>query len=89
MRDFLCVVLCALASLHSVTADLSPGWITYDQLGSKPYSVSYTNRSLLINGQPALFVSGSIHYPRFSQGQWDKILEQAKRDSLNLVEVCC
>jgi len=63
------------------------GWLTYDQLGRVPYTVSYTNRSLLINDQPALFVSGSIHYPRFSPGQWPIILEQTRQDSLNLIEV--
>jgi hypothetical protein len=36
----------------------------YSSYAGKPYTVSYEKRSLRLNDQPVLFVSGSIHYPR-------------------------
>ena len=32
-------------------------------------------------------LGGSVHYPRFSPGQWPDILKKAREDGLNHVEV--
>ncbi len=35
-------------------------------------------RSVLLNGQRAMFASAGIHYPRFTPGQWDDVLLKVK-----------
>lgn len=57
-----------LAILAIVTADIDHGYIKYSDLAGKPYEVTYNKRSLLINGKPSLFLSGSVHPPRFTVG---------------------
>ena len=51
-----------------------------------PRNVTYDGRSLLIDGQRVLLHSGSIHYPRASEGEWDNLLQKAKAGGLNLIE---
>lgn len=60
--------LLILALLAFVAADIDHGYIKYSDLAGKPYEVTYNNRSLLINGKPSLFISGSVHPPRFTVG---------------------
>lgn len=81
-------VLAAAAALAAVTgaAAGSPGFPSYADFGGAPYTVSYTNRSLLIGGQPALLLSAGIHYPRFTPGQWDDIFTKARADGFNQVQ---
>jgi beta-galactosidase len=43
-------------------------------------------RSVLLNGQRAFFASAGIHYPRFTQGQWDDVLLKVKSDGFNMVQ---
>lgn len=43
------------------------GYIRYNDLGGKSYTVTYNNRSLLINGEPSLFISGAVHPVRFTE----------------------
>ena len=37
------------------------------------YEVSYDNRSFIIDGQRTLLLSGAVHYPRVSSGEWSSI----------------
>eukprot|EP00823_Brevimastigomonas_motovehiculus_P001192 TRINITY_DN11711_c0_g1_i1.p1 TRINITY_DN11711_c0_g1~~TRINITY_DN11711_c0_g1_i1.p1 ORF type:complete len:759 (+),score=144.26 TRINITY_DN11711_c0_g1_i1:32-2308(+) len=63
------------------------GFLTFDELGGQPFSVNYNARSLLINNEPVLFLSGSLHYPRSTPGMWDSLMQQARDDGLNMLEV--
>ena len=40
------------------------GFIRYQDLGGKPYRVTYDGRSFLINGRRTIFLSGDFHPPR-------------------------
>ena len=40
---------------------------------SKGYEVSYDNRSFIIDGQRTLLLSGAVHYPRVTAGEWSNI----------------
>jgi hypothetical protein len=64
----------------------SPGFLTYDSLGSAPYAVSYDNRSFSINGQRTLFLSGVLHYPRSTPLMWDDLMTKARNNGLNMIQ---
>eukprot|EP01102_Stenamoeba_stenopodia_P022977 TRINITY_DN9775_c0_g1_i1.p1 TRINITY_DN9775_c0_g1~~TRINITY_DN9775_c0_g1_i1.p1 ORF type:complete len:874 (+),score=131.58 TRINITY_DN9775_c0_g1_i1:188-2809(+) len=51
-----------------------------------PYNVTYDGRSLMINGQRKLLISGSIHYPRSSVGTWRSVLQQSQAAGLDVIE---
>eukprot|EP01102_Stenamoeba_stenopodia_P009461 TRINITY_DN2791_c0_g1_i1.p1 TRINITY_DN2791_c0_g1~~TRINITY_DN2791_c0_g1_i1.p1 ORF type:complete len:508 (-),score=80.43 TRINITY_DN2791_c0_g1_i1:40-1563(-) len=53
---------------------------------ASPYNVTYDGRSLMINGERKLFISGSVHYPRSSVGMWDSLLRQSKAAGLDIIE---
>jgi beta-galactosidase GanA len=78
--------LVALALAASAAA-ADPGVITYDSLGGLPYSVTYDNRSLFINGERSLFFSFGMHYTRATQAQWDDLLAKAASDGYT--SACC
>jgi hypothetical protein len=67
----------------------APGVITYDSLQGAPYSVTYDNRSLFINGERTLFFSFGMHYTRATQAQWDDLLAKAVDDGYTMVQVRC
>ena len=46
-------------------------------------SVSYNHRGLLFDGEPTLWVSGSMHYQRFTPGLWPNALRLAKEANMN------
>ena len=48
-----------------------------------PTKVSYNHRSLTIDGEPTLWLAGSVHYPRFTPGMWPHALALAKEAGLN------
>lgn len=64
-----------------------PGYLRYSDLKGKPYTVGYNNRSLLINGEQTLFLSGSLHYPRFAEGAWNDLFIKSKSEGLNLIQL--
>eukprot|EP01028_Stygiella_incarcerata_P003356 TRINITY_DN1663_c0_g1_i1.p1 TRINITY_DN1663_c0_g1~~TRINITY_DN1663_c0_g1_i1.p1 ORF type:complete len:750 (-),score=172.43 TRINITY_DN1663_c0_g1_i1:67-2250(-) len=51
-----------------------------------PYNVTYDSRSLLLNGERGLFLTGSIHYPRSTPSMWDDIMKKTKEGGINAVE---
>jgi hypothetical protein len=92
------VSLTLLACLLALGAAVDqPPFITYDQLGGQPYTVTHDNRSFMINGQRSLLLGGSFHYPRSSPGDWPLFFEKAKQDGLNHIQtyvfwfdlICC
>lgn len=53
---------------------------------SKGYEVSYDNRSFIIDGQRTLLLSGAVHYPRVTAGEWSNIFREMYLDGLNMVQ---
>lgn len=52
-----------------------------------PYNVTYDHRSIIINGERELLISGSIHYPRSTPSMWPGILKQTKDAGINMVQI--
>ncbi|KAM9977244.1 hypothetical protein ACTFIR_011103 [Dictyostelium discoideum] len=49
-------------------------------------NVTYDGRSLIINGERKLLISGSIHYPRTSEEMWPIILKQSKDAGIDIID---
>ena len=59
-----------------------------DLLGiSTGYTVTYDERSFVINDRRTIILSGSVHYPRSTPGMWDHIFQEMIKDGLNAVEI--
>lgn len=58
----------------------------YAALRGTPMTVTYDNRSVLINGERALFMSFGLHYPRLTPAMWRDVLAKAKTDGYNMVQ---
>ena len=83
--------LCALVAAGTRAAAAAPrssaaGFLRYGDFAGQAYNVSYDKRSLLINGERSYFASVGVHYPRFTEGQWDDIFLKAKNDGYNMVQ---
>jgi len=48
--------------------------------------VTADHRSILINGQRELLISGAVHYPRSTPAMWPRILRESKQAGLNCIE---
>jgi len=86
MRVFLAALLATLAWL-SCGADAASYFPSYSDYAGKPYTATYNKRAILLNDSPVVFMSGSVHYPRFSEGQWSNYLQLAKSEGLNMIEI--
>ncbi len=60
----------------------------FSDLGGKPYTVGYNERSMLVGGKPVLLMSGSAHYVRSTPEMWPEIFAKMKASGLNTVESC-
>ncbi|XP_052183251.1 beta-galactosidase-like isoform X2 [Diospyros lotus] len=49
-------------------------------------SVSYDDKSLIINGQRRILISGSIHYPRSTPQMWPDLIQKAKDGGLDVIQ---
>ena len=49
-------------------------------------NVTYDHRSLLIDGQGRVLISGSIHYPRSTPEMWPDIIQKAKDGGLDVIK---
>ncbi len=49
-------------------------------------AITYDGRSLIINGQRTLLISGAIHYPRSTPDMWPGLLKESKAAGLNCIE---
>ncbi|KAF8411754.1 hypothetical protein HHK36_004312 [Tetracentron sinense] len=54
--------------------------------GVRGGNVSYDGRSLIVNGQPKILFSGSIHYPRSTPEMWPSLIAKAKEGGLDVIE---
>ncbi|KAK4567110.1 hypothetical protein RGQ29_003091 [Quercus rubra] len=48
--------------------------------------VTYDGRSLIINGQRQVLLSGSIHYPRSTPQMWPSLIAKAKEGGLDVIQ---
>ena len=84
----LAVLLTLLVLLPTPTAAApSATFPSYSSYAGKPYNVSYDNRSIRLNNQHVIFLSGSIHYPRSTPGMWPGLMQAAAADGLNMIEI--
>ncbi|KAL3621849.1 Beta-galactosidase 3 [Castilleja foliolosa] len=49
-------------------------------------SVTYDKRSLIINGQRRILISGSIHYPRSTPEMWEDLISKAKEGGVDVID---
>ena len=81
----------AVGELHAEAAESSvvatPAFPFYSSYAGKPYTVSYDKRSLRLNDEPVLFMSGSIHYPRSTPAMWPILMNAAREDGINMIEI--
>lgn len=52
-----------------------------------PMNVTYDKRSFMINGDRALFLSGSMHPVRATPNTWNLALDEAVRNGLNMITI--
>ena len=62
---------------------IATGWVL--QRPRAAQRISYTHRSLEIDGEPTLWLAGSVHYPRFTPQMWPRAMELAKAGGLNAI----
>ena len=86
------VALSLAATVALVVALLLPGCLaesgllTYDAVRGQAYNVSFDGRSLLLNGERTIFLSGAVHYPRVTPAMWPALAATAKSFGLNMIE---
>ena len=61
--------------------------IRYHDVAGSSYTVTYDERSFLINKKRTIVLSGSVHYPRSTPGMWDYIFDEMVEDGLNAAEI--
>ncbi|KAJ2706120.1 Beta-galactosidase-1-like protein [Coemansia sp. IMI 203386] len=71
-----CLGLCA-SGVHGRVEKQVPG---------DPYTVGYSARGLVIDGEPRVLTAGAIHYPRSTPDMWDSLMKKAKRGGLNTID---
>ncbi|KAL8464064.1 hypothetical protein ACS0TY_033836 [Phlomoides rotata] len=49
-------------------------------------TVSYDDKSFIINGKRQILVSGSIHYPRSTPEMWPDLIQKAKDGGLDVIQ---
>eukprot|EP01130_Rhizamoeba_saxonica_P010198 TRINITY_DN4176_c0_g4_i1.p1 TRINITY_DN4176_c0_g4~~TRINITY_DN4176_c0_g4_i1.p1 ORF type:complete len:708 (+),score=125.98 TRINITY_DN4176_c0_g4_i1:39-2162(+) len=73
------VVIILLICIIQLTATM--------KIPSGGYNVSYDKRSLMIDGDRVLLLSGSIHYPRSTPSMWPSIMKKTKDAGIDVVQV--
>jgi Glycosyl hydrolases family 35 len=59
----------------------------WDYAPQGPINITYDGRSFLLNGDRALFLSGSIHPNRASKQTWELALDHAVKQGLNMITI--
>ena len=75
------------AVLAMCTATVSASYPAFADFAGKAYNVSYDKRTITLDGEHAIFLSGAVHPPRGTQGDWDSWFSSAKANGLNMVQV--
>jgi hypothetical protein len=74
------------AFLRGVLPSSSEYKTSYEHVRGTPYTVSYDERAIIVNGERVLLLSGSIHYPRFAPGEWAHQFNLSRLSGLNTVQ---
>src|SRR5664279_1513689 len=61
------------------------GYKGFSQTATTGRSISFDERSVLVNGRRMLISGGEIHYPRSTRAMWPVILERSKALGLNTI----
>ncbi|KAK1439178.1 hypothetical protein QVD17_04993 [Tagetes erecta] len=63
-------------------------FLIVNQLGCQliKCSVTYDSKSIVINGQRRILISGSIHYPRTTPEMWEDLVNKAKDGGLDVID---
>jgi hypothetical protein len=79
---------CFTPAKNHVPLDLGPGFPSFLRYAHQgPITVTYDGRSLILNGERAFFLGGSIHPSRATQQTWNLALDQAVQNGLNLITI--
>ena len=77
-------------SSSSSTSSSISGFLYYDKaVHGEATSVSHDGRSVRINNQSTILLSGSVHYMRLTPGMWAEIFAEARAGGLNAIETYC
>jgi hypothetical protein len=87
LRQLALVGVTAAVGLVAAASAGSPSFPALSDLRGAAYNVSYDKRAITINGEHALFISGSVHPPRGTTDDWDTWFKTARVNGLNMVEV--
>ncbi|TYJ28542.1 hypothetical protein E1A91_A06G007100v1 [Gossypium mustelinum] len=49
-------------------------------------TITYDKKSIVINGQRRILISGSIHYPRSTPDMWESLIKKAKNGGLDVID---
>ncbi|GMJ15424.1 beta-galactosidase 5 [Hibiscus trionum] len=49
-------------------------------------TITYDKKSILIDGQRRILISGSIHYPRSTPDMWESLVQKAKDGGLDVID---
>lgn len=63
------------------------GFPSFSNYRGQPITVTYDGRSILLNGDRALFLGGSIHPSRATKHTWEAALDEAVFQGLNLITI--
>ncbi|GAV86699.1 Glyco_hydro_35 domain-containing protein [Cephalotus follicularis] len=63
-------------------------WLMASFMGSTLIqgSVTYDRKSIVVNGQRKILISGSIHYPRSTPDMWEGLIQKAKDGGLDVID---
>ena len=81
-------MLSIMLAAVSTAAAGSSFFPAYRDFAGQPFAVDFSPRAITLNGQPSLFLSGSVHPPRLSVQEWDVVFANMVASGLNMVEVC-
>ncbi|KAK4483659.1 hypothetical protein RD792_010860 [Penstemon davidsonii] len=74
MWKFLRIKALVLIVLFSLVSSLVKATVTYDE------------KSFIINGQRKILISGSIHYPRSTPEMWPDLIQKAKDGGIDVIQ---
>lgn len=75
----------SLASAAPATAATAGAGLTGRREDSPAATVTYRDKQILIDGEPALVLAGEIHYFRLKRSDWQSRLNRAKEAGLNTI----
>ncbi|EGC33370.1 hypothetical protein DICPUDRAFT_48969 [Dictyostelium purpureum] len=82
---FLYFLFIIISNIDAIKINNSGNQLNFNKLNNG-LNITYDHRSLIINGERKLLVSGSVHYPRASVSKWNEILKSSKLAGVDIIE---